>query len=72
MGSIQAKMRCESITNWEEQEDVTFRAVTGTSEENKFWSKYTPSGTLSLSITNEHIFRHFQPGKEYIISIDEA
>lgn len=72
MGSVQAKMVCELVTTWGSQEEVKFHAVTGTNEENKSWSKYTPSGTLSLLITNEHLFGVFRPYKEYIITIDEA
>lgn len=52
------------------QENISFNAVCG--EENKPWSEYTPSGTLTLSITNEALLGHFQPGKHYMLEIKEV
>jgi hypothetical protein len=42
------------------------------SEENREWSKYTPSGELKLYISNPALEGAFQVGKEYYLDITEA
>jgi len=46
-------------------------AITG-SEENKTFSKYTPSGKIALTITNEQAYDFFKIGKEYYIDFTKA
>jgi hypothetical protein len=70
--TVKAKFKCESVTKFGAQEDVKLTPVTGGSDENKSFSKYTPSGKLELSITNEALFGHFQPGQEYYLEINAA
>ncbi len=41
-------------------EEVQFQAVMG--DENKEWSKWTPSGQLSMSITNPEALEQFEVG----------
>ena len=77
LSKVKAKMYCESVTltgglATNKQETVKLRAVTYDTGENATYSKFTPSGTLELMVTNEAIFGHFQPGKEYYIDIVEA
>ena len=53
------------------QETISFQpAVYG--EENKTWSKFTPSGSLSMTVTNPDVFGKFVPGKEYLLNFSEA
>lgn len=72
--TVRAKMKCESVEKQsEEQIKVTLRAVTdGSSEENKSFSKYTPSADLNLTITNPECFDKFEQGKQYYVDIIPA
>lgn len=54
-------------------EELEMQAVYGKDgSANKAWSKYTPSGSLSLKIDNPDAQGFFKPGKEYIVEIREA
>jgi hypothetical protein len=53
-----------------ESEEVTLQAVMG--EENKPWSKYTPSGELRMTINNPEAFAQFGVGKDYFIDFTPA
>lgn len=46
---------------------VEFQAVQG--PENVFWSKWTPSGMLQMTITNPDLFDSFVAGKDYYLDI---
>jgi len=46
---------------------LTFNAVMG--PENTEWSKYTPSGNLTINITNPALFDQFVVGRDYYIDI---
>jgi hypothetical protein len=61
---------CESVTKHKEAEVVKLRAVSG--DANKPWSKYTPAGEFSATITNPEAFDKFEPGKDYLLNITEA
>lgn len=50
-------------------EEIIANAVHGDSPENKEWSKWTPSGQLTLQITNEAAFGRLLPGDEIMIEI---
>ena len=39
---------------------------------NYSWSKWTPSGQVTLQITNPDAYSQFQPGKEYFVDFTEA
>ena len=70
---IRAKMKCNSVTKTEGSENVKFSPVTaGSSKENESWSKWTPSGSLELNITNPAVHGAFVPGVEYFIDISEV
>lgn len=74
--SVKAKFKCwgvEQPAEGYENTTVTLQAVTYGSEENKSFSKYTPSGTVTLSISPEtQAHDYFKPGKEYYLTFDEA
>lgn len=69
---IRAKMKCTNVNKDEQHEYVALVPVFGTSEENKTWSKYTPSGKLDLTISNTDAMGKLVPGKEYYVDISEA
>lgn len=66
-----AKFRCNSIEHIESNNNnyriVKMRANTQASNE---WSKWTPSGTLEIHVTNESC--EFTQGKDYFITIEEC
>lgn len=73
MSTVKTKFRCNSVTNYGQQKRADLAAVLSGSEENKTFAKYTPAGSLSLTIdegTEAHSL--FEPGKHYYLSITEA
>jgi len=63
-------MKCRQVTSEEGgTHSVEMYPVTGGSEENDKFFKFTPGGKLELCVLNK---QNFEPGKEYIITIDEA
>ncbi len=52
------------------QEQITLAPVYG--EENKPWSKFTPCGSMQLTITNPDAIGAFKPGEVYLIDIKPA
>lgn len=69
---IRAKFVCASVEKTMTSEVVKLCAVMATTEENKAWSKYTPNGQLSLTITNSEAQGHFEPGAEYFLDVTPA
>lgn len=51
---------------------VVLQAVTGGSEENKSFWKYTPGGKVEMTIDNEAAFDAFEIGKEYYVDFTIA
>ena len=49
---------------------VVFNACIG--QGNEEWSKWTPSGQLSMNITNPDLLNHFVVGKDYYLDVEEA
>ena len=74
--AVRAKFYVTSIELFSEPRDtgkVSLSAViTDRSETNKSWSKWTPSGNLTMHITNPDAFKEFQLGKTYYIDFSEA
>jgi hypothetical protein len=71
--TVRAKFRCTSVTACEGgQENVTLMAANGPAgSENAGWSKYTPTGQLTMSITAVGAVGVFKPGKHYYIDLTE-
>lgn len=59
-------------TTEEPDANITLRAVTNDTPENKSWSKWTPSGTLELHVTNPNAIKQFVQGEEVLILITSA
>lgn len=51
---------------------ITLTPVTGTTEENKSFWKYTPSGKIELQVVNPEAADQFEVGKEYYIDFTPA
>ena len=68
--NIRAKFVCNSVTKTVDAEQIAFSAAQG--ESNKQWSKWTPSGQLSMSITNPAVLGKFEPGKFYFLDFAPA
>lgn len=66
---IKAKFRCNQVDRHPTHEFVTFTPVYSDDKtsENYSWSKYTPSGKLEMSITNNACWGKFNPGDEYYL-----
>lgn len=75
MKEVIAKFKCHNVNKStvpnNESESVSFRAVYSSdpTHENYEWSKYTPSGSLIMNISNPNLFGHFEAGKEYFLTI---
>lgn len=52
------------------QEQIALAPVYG--EDNKPWSKFTPCGSMQLTITNPDALGAFVPGQVYFIDISAA
>jgi hypothetical protein len=64
--AIRAKMVCDSVlTDRQGGRLVKFEAVLNNCEENKSFSKWTPSAQISMFVTNPQC--DFEPGKEYYV-----
>jgi hypothetical protein len=74
--TVRAKFKCERAEKQPldngHQVSVRFDAVINDSPENKEWSKWTPSGQLQMTISNENLVDHFIQGQEYFLDIKEA
>ena len=70
-----AKFKVLSVdksNSWTPSVFLHLEAVTDQdTEENKTWSKYTPSGQLNMTITNEELFDSFSVGQEILLTLSE-
>lgn len=76
MAIIRAKMRCIKKTSSKsaygpsgttDSESVEFQPVVGPGNEE--WSKWTPSGSLTMQINNPDAVAKTEVGKDYFIDI---
>lgn len=72
MDQIRAKFQLISADKNEYGINVHCIPVYGDSEENKTFSKYTPSGELRLNITNPNVVDFFEKGFEYVAVITKV
>ena len=52
--------------------NVRFTAVTATDEDNKKWSKLTPSGELTMTITNPDARDGLKVGHDYYLDLTKV
>lgn len=73
---IVCKFHCQSVKVNVDQagahssEEIEMHAVYG--DANKPWSKFTPSGSFRVQITNPDAMGKFRPGKQYLLHVEEA
>jgi len=71
-----AKFYCCSVTLFSSDpgagKAVKLQPVTSGSEENREFWKYTPSGSIELSISNPEAAKIFEPGREYYVDFTPA
>jgi len=75
MSKVRAKFVCNGIQDHPgyKNKTVSFSPVTTGSDENKSFSKYTPAGSISLSISYEtDAVNYFDEGKEYYVDFTPA
>ena len=72
--SVRAKFRCTSITIFEgESREYSFSPVYGADgSANADWSKWTPNGSLQMTINNPACFDKFETGREYYLDFTPA
>ena len=72
---VKAKFTCDSVipNPYSASKVAHFHAVYGTDGEDATFSKYTPSGMLSMTIDNETpASNFFEQGKSYYLTFEEA
>ena len=75
MSRVRAKFVCNGIKDEKDYgyKSVSFSPVIDGSEENKSFSKYTPSGSIHLNVSHEtEASNAFELGKEYYIDFTKA
>jgi hypothetical protein len=78
MAQFRAKFVVVGVTTHDHPSDpargVTLRPVASGSEENKSFSKYTPSGKIDLYVTNPNLFPVLDQaqGKSFYVDFTEA
>jgi len=72
--TVRAKFRCNTVQKSPDETSFTVNLspVISGSIENQQWSKWTPSGQLSMHITNPDAFDQFEQDTEYFIDITPA
>lgn len=69
---MRCKFKLTSKTQLEEGYQLNFIVVYANSPDNEKYFKYTPSGTINISLINEDTANKFTPGKEYYLDFIEA
>ena len=79
MPAMRAKMRVSEVHQFDEWENLKFRAVGRNdrypddgSDENNTYAKYTPSADLSITIQNPALLGQFHLGEEYYLDFTKA
>ncbi len=70
--AVRAKFIVESVTRTTQGGSTTLRPVTSGSPENESFYKFTPGGTISLSIVNDPALAQFVPGRQFYVDFTEA
>ena len=84
MKKIRAKFTCHNVNvtprykaedddqDYPVTETVKLSAVVGMDGDNEDWSKYTPSGSVEMSIDNPGAQGFFKPGADYFLDFEEV
>lgn len=70
---VRAKFLCQHVTQFNGgSKEVRLTPITGTSEEDKAFWQYTPSGELRMQIDNPPAAAMFEPGQAYYVDFTPA
>lgn len=74
---VRAKFFVKSINHMhtggtEQIAEIAMSPVFSDSDENRSWSKYTPSGELKMMITNPDAVSQFELGRSYFLDFTPA
>jgi hypothetical protein len=76
---MRAKMQIHSVTQFQGTEQIKLSAVCGKApfgnegeSEDNTYARWTPSGELSLTISNPNLIGKFKPGQKFYIDFTEA
>lgn len=72
MEKIIAKFNCDEVKQLPRHEEVKMSVVTGATEENKSFSRATPTGSLQINIDEPKALGFFKAGKQYLLTFEEA
>lgn len=78
MQQVRAKFQCLTKNHMHTgstdavQIEVRLNAVYANGEANKEWSKWTPNGQITMTITNPAAAELFELGKEYFVDFTPA
>lgn len=74
--TVRAKFTCNSVEDFGPSKKVTlspvYEGALGPNEENKRFTKATPSGQLWMTIDNPAAAVQFKPGRSYYLDVSEA
>jgi len=69
---FRAKVYVECVTISETCETVTMRPVTNGTPEDNSYSKYTPHGAITLTLTNPNLLRTLRPGMKFYVDFESV
>ena len=73
MSKMRAKFCVRNVTQNEGgSESLRFTAVTGGNPEDNTYSKYTPSATCEMQVTNPALLGQFKPGQTFYVDFTPA
>ena len=67
MTTMRAKMTVQSVTRSSYAEELKFGAEYSNNKEDNSYSEATPSGSISLTITNKALHGKFNPGDKFYV-----
>lgn len=76
--TVHAKFKCASVNFRDPGQadavnaELKLSAVYGDGKDNASWSKWTPSGELTMVITNPGAAHYFKAGREYYLKFEEV
>lgn len=71
--TVVAKFKCNFVTNYESNSQISLSAVKDGSEENKSFAKYTSNGEVTMTIDKEtEAYDYFEAGKEYYLTFESV
>lgn len=70
--STRAKFSCTSVKKSPYGEEISLWALYSNNKEDNQFAAATPSGTMSMMVSNPAVFGFFQEGKQYYLDISPA